>query len=83
MIEAFCRRLRTAMAWTKTSQTTLAAMTGEFSVHVVNRLSRGSAQTVPIDLMVGIAKWAKEKGISLGWLLTGQGEMLTKGQEDD
>ncbi len=73
--DAFCSRLRMAVAARKVSQRDLAKKFGGFSLPTTSRIFQGEAHTVPIDFMVRLAEWAMAENISLVWLMTGSGPM--------
>ncbi len=64
-----------AMALAGETQKDLAENLGGFAQLLISRISRGNVHSLPVDLVVSLAEWAEEKGISLSWLFTGSGEM--------
>ncbi len=71
------RRLRMAMAALGLRQKKLI---GElrYTQPAVSRLVRGASYSIPLDIAVALCQWADGAGISVRWLMTGEGEMLKK-----
>ncbi len=75
VIKQFSARLRQAIAQVGISQGDLGEKLGGFRQETISRLCRGSASSVPIDLLVKFSGWVDASGISSRWLLLGLGPM--------
>ena len=73
-IDRFSARLAQALASAKLKPSALANILG-FRQETISRLARGSAPTLPIDLLTKLAAWADTAGISIRWLVLGAGPM--------
>ncbi len=76
LVEGFCDRFRQAMAKVGMPQQDLAEQLGGFRQETISRLSRNSATSLPIDLLVRICEWADTNGISIRWMILGVGTMM-------
>ena len=74
LVEAFGLRLNALIAATGLSQRRLADTLGGFRNNTLSRLTRGELTAVPVDLVVKLAQWADAEGVSVRWLLTGDGD---------
>jgi len=77
LIPAFAARLRMMLGHSGVRQSALAEICGGFSNQRISRLVTGAARTIPLDLLVGLCRWAATNNYSVVWLTTGQGDMLT------
>jgi len=43
----------------------------------LSRLAGGNSASIGLDVLVALAEWTHERGLSVLWLFTGEGEMHT------
>lgn len=79
----FSARFHEMLRELRFTQKAMAEKLGGFSVQAINRLVRDNTKSIPIDMMVNLAKFAASHNISINWLLTGHGAMkiTTEGGE--
>lgn len=73
--EGFASRLRQMRAALGLSQAEISRAVGDYRTDTWSRLERGAAAGISVDMLLDLATWSYEHGISLNWLLGGTGPM--------
>ena len=76
LVPAFGLRLRAILRHLDMQQQELAAAVGGCRPETLSFLINGKSTQVAVDLMIRISVFVHGRGISLPWLLAGEGEMV-------
>ena len=72
--QEFCDRLRIVRQQRGLSQAEAAAAIGRKFSDAWSRIERGTASSISFEMLLEIAQFCKDNGVSLDWLLLGENE---------